>query len=395
METLIELYDDRPLENVLGVETFHPRRVVYVCPDSAFQDRRLGEKLKTYFKHREMDVHVILERTSVYDAESVLQVLRKIVTQYPDCAIDITGGTDAVLFAAGRLSAEVPVPFFTYSRRKNCFFDIRHASFADRVGCDVCYSVEDLFVMAGGSMRPGRVDRSALQGGLAFVEPFFKIYLQNRRQWPKIVTYIQRISAAHAEEQNLTAEGAFVVKGERGARVSAPTEVLRELEQIGMIRELSIQEGESVQFTFSKEAYRGFLRDVGSVLELYVYKTCLDLEAFQDVCLSAVVDWEGTAGRNAVSNELDVVCTKGVEPVFISCKTCDVKTEALNELAILRDRFGGQMARAVIVTAERGTAAMRNRASELNIEVIDLNDLTQDRIAQRLRRILQKQNRKD
>ena len=56
METLIELYDDRPLENVLGVETFHPRRVVYVCPDSAFQDRRLGEKLKTYFKHREMDV---------------------------------------------------------------------------------------------------------------------------------------------------------------------------------------------------------------------------------------------------------------------------------------------------------------------------------------------------
>ena len=107
------------------------------------------------------------------------------------------------------------------------------------------------------------------------------------------------------------------------------------------------------------------------------------------------MDWEGTAGRNAVSNELDVVCTKGVEPVFISCKTCDVKTEALNELAILRDRFGGQMARAVIVTAERGTAAMRNRASELNIEVIDLNDLTQDRIAQRLRRILQKQNRKD
>ena len=33
MKTLIELYDERPLENVLGVEVFRPRRVVYVCPE--------------------------------------------------------------------------------------------------------------------------------------------------------------------------------------------------------------------------------------------------------------------------------------------------------------------------------------------------------------------------
>ena len=30
IETLIELYDDRPLENVLGVEMFRPQRVVYI-----------------------------------------------------------------------------------------------------------------------------------------------------------------------------------------------------------------------------------------------------------------------------------------------------------------------------------------------------------------------------
>ncbi|MEI3427884.1 MAG: hypothetical protein V8Q82_01320 [Christensenellales bacterium] len=64
-----------------------------------------------------------------------------------------------------------------------------------------------------------------------------------------------------------------------------------------------------------------------------------------------------------------------MRPIFISCKTCDVKTEALNELAILRDRFGGQIARAAIVTAERGRAPMRHRAMELGIDVIDLEDL--------------------
>ena len=74
--------------------------------------------------------------------------------------------------------------------------------------------------------------------------------------------------------------------------------------------------------------------------------------------------------------------------MFISCKTCDVKTEALNELAILRDRFGGKIARAAIVTAERGGAAMRNRASELDILVIDLNDLSAGRIGQRIKTLM-------
>ena len=103
---------------------------------------------------------------------------------------------------------------------------------------------------------------------------------------------------------------------------------------------------------------------------------------------SAIVDWEASEKGNAVTNELDVMCTRGVTPVFISCKTCDVKTEALNELAILRDRFGGQIARAAIVTAERGGSAMRNRASELGIMVIDLGDLSAGRIRQRLKTLM-------
>ena len=34
METLIELYDKRPLENILGVEMFRPERVVFICAEN-------------------------------------------------------------------------------------------------------------------------------------------------------------------------------------------------------------------------------------------------------------------------------------------------------------------------------------------------------------------------
>ena len=376
METLIELYDERPLENVLGVDMFHPKRVVYICPGSVASDLNLQNKLRLYFRHRSLHVELIFYRAGMFDAEEVLKVFRKVLSLYPDSVLDITGGTDAVLFAAGLLSAESSIPVITYSRRENKFYNIRNAPFCDDLPCDVCYTVEDCFLMAGGSMRPGRVDNSILSDYLDDIEPFFRVYLKHRRPWTKIVTFIQRISPADSEGRfSLSVSGGYTVKGERAARISAPEDALRDLESIGFLSGLEIVPEESVSFRFRDAQIRTWLRDVGSVLELYIYKACLDTGLFQDVITSAVVDWDGSGRQNAVTNELDVMCTRGITPVFISCKTCDVKTEALNELAILRDRFGGKIARAAIVTAEKGGAAMRNRASELGIDVFDLDDL--------------------
>ena len=300
-----------------------------------------------------------------------------------------TGGTDAVLFAAGLLSADTEIPVFTYSRRKNRFYDIRNASFAANLPCSLSYSVEDCFLMAGGSMRTGRVNNAVLCQYMDDIEPFFRIYLEHRRQWVKIVTYIQRISPGNADGSfSLTVSGKYTVKGEQASRINAPEEVLRQFEELGFIQDLSVVADESVGFRFRDAQIRAWLRDVGSVLELYIYKICLDSGLFQDVITSAVVDWDGDSGRNAVTNELDVMCTRGITPVFISCKTCDAKTEALNELAILRDRFGGRIARAAIVTAEKGGVSLRNRAAELGIAVIDVNDLVSGRTEKRIRNLV-------
>ena len=389
MRTLIELYDERPLENVLGVEVFRPRRVVYVCPENVAGDKRVHRQLKEYFRHRGMEPELSFVRTDVYDSESVLRRLRSITEEDADCAIDITGGTDAVLFAAGLLSAERPVPVFTYSRKRNRFYNIRNASFASDLPCDVRFSVEDCFRMAGGSMRTGRVDNRILDRYMDDYDPFFRLYLEHRRDWTRIVTYFQRVSQTAPDAPvPLEVFGPYEVKGERAARIQAPEKALADLEKLGFLLDLQITRGERVSFRFRDQQIRTWLRDVGSVLELYTYKACLDTGLFDDVRTSAVVDWEENKKDNAVSNELDVMATRGITPVFISCKTCDVKTEALNELAVLRDRFGGQIARAAIVTAERGRTVMRNRASELNIQVIDLNDLQAGRIRKRLESLM-------
>jgi len=378
-KTLIELYAERPLENVLAVEVFRPKRVVYISPNDFPDDAQAT--LNEYFAHRGIKVRTQCRRTDVYDSVKTLAELRKLLQKNPDAMIDITGGTDVLLFATGEACVGTETPVITYSRRKNRFYSIQHADFADGVAGDVHFTVEDIFKMAGGSMRRGRVDNAVLGSYMDLYDPFFDLYLQHRTRWDRIATYIQRVSAADEEGfYSLEAEGEYEVKGSNGHRLSAPEEALSGMEKIGMIRNLKIVPNESVRFTFRDDQCRTWLRDVGSVLELYVYKACLDTKIFDDVRSSAVVDWNGTYKDNAVSNELDVMCTRGIHSFFISCKTCMVRTEALNELAILRDRFGGQVARAALVTAEPANAAARNRAAELDIRIIDLADLKSGRI---------------
>ncbi len=391
MKTLIELYDERPIENVLSAEIFKPERIVYICPENVFKDKQKHRSLIEYYKHRGMNLELVFLKTRFYEMNAILELLRETVKKYPDCALDVSGGTDDALFAVGRLSAELDLPVFTYSRKLNRYFEICGAPFDEELDCDVKYNVEDFFMMAGGTMHMGRVDNAVLDKYMDDIDPFFDLYLRNRRKWQTVVSYIQRISKAGADGYvSLEVEGDYTVKGDRGRKIDAPEKVLREYEEIGFISQLVIDRDSGVSFRFRDAQIRSWMRDIGSVLELYVYKSCIDSGEFNDVRTSAVVYWEGYDNKqeNAVSNELDVMCAKGVVPVFISCKTGAVQTEALNELAILRDRFGSNMAKAAIVTAERGGGAMRNRASELGISVIDLNDLSAGRIVQRLRNLM-------
>ena len=338
---------------------------------------------------RGWDPELVFLESSLFKADRILRQLVTVGEKYPDCAIDVTGGSDAALFAAGMFAAQQGVPAFTYSRKKNSFYDISGAAFADDLHCDLLYSIEDFFLMAGGTLLPGRVDNHVLSRYLPDFDPFFDCFLRFRREWPNIISYIQRVSPSeYGQIPPLSIEGGYTVKGEHGTRNTANEEALRAFERLDFIRALTVDPGERVSFRFRDLNTRAWLRDVGSVLELYTYKACLDSGIFHDVISSAVVRWDDVVGHSSVSNEIDVMAARGVIPLFLSCKACDIKTEALNELAILRDRFGGKGAKAVIVTTEPCHSAARHRAAQLGIAVIDLEELKTGQLVHRLKVIM-------
>ena len=384
MKTLIELYDERPIENVLGTEMFHPEETIMLCSPEVVSDKMLKESLGRYFEHRDCPVKLTVVPVSLLDAAKVEKQLRSILETHEDCAIEISGGTDASLFAAGAACGDTPV--FTYSRRKNAFFEIQNAPFARNLPCSVTLDAKSCFLMAGGTLLPGREDNDDLKNRLPQIDLIYAVFRKYRRVWRRQIGYFQAISSAEPGE--LRAEGPKTVKVDHG-RVTADEAMLKELSDAGLIRNLQIGT-DSISFDFPDDMVKFWLRDIGAVLELQVFSACLEAGCFDDVVLSAVVNWEGgSTQRNAVTNEIDVVAIQGIHPVFISCKTSDIRTEALNELEVLRDRFGGKGSRAIIVTsapASRNRALMRMRAAELNIEVIELNDLDKNRLVERLKR---------
>ena len=389
MNTLIELYDERAIENVLAADMFRPQRIVYLCPTEVAQSRERQEQIADFFRHRGWNPELFFLEASLYKVDRILRQLLAISEKYPDCALDVTGGSDAELFAAGLFAAKANVRVFTYSRKKNRFYNISGAEFADNLPCNISYSVKDFFLMAGGTLLPGRVDNGTLKKYLDDIDPFFDCFLRYRRDWTNIITYMQRVSPSeYGQVPSMHVQGNYTVKGERGGRICAKEDALLSFERIGFIRALEIVSGEKVSFRFRDANTRAWLRDVGSVLELYVYKACLDAGIFNDIISSAVVRWDEVLGHGSVINEIDVMATRGVVPLFISCKVSDIKTEALNELAILRDRFGGKGAKAAIVSTGRCNAAARHRAAQLGIAVIDRDELESGKLAYRLRVIM-------
>ena len=111
----------------------------------------------------------------------------------------------------------------------------------------------------------------------------------------------------------------------------------------------------------------------GNLLEMVSYFAAKDSGVFSDVCVGVELDWDGQRGHgnHEPCNELDLVFTYGHIPVFVSCKGTSVEKEYLYEISTMARHFGGQHARAMLISAVKNRRSIHNRAREMGILLID------------------------
>ncbi len=385
-ETIIEIYDEEPIYNVLALTQFKPKNVVYIGTRK-MKNKRVKNSIISFIREISLDTKCFFYSTDMLNINSVIAELNNILDTYGDCAIDLTGGNEVALVAIGMLAKEREIPLFRYDRYAYCYRNIYACPMAEDIPSEPKLNVRANLALAGGMMKShGHVALDALTKDVS--DDIFRvwtIYKKHHRLWSKVVGYLQQISK-NMEGDELHISSRETLYGTERI-VAANKEVMGELADAGIIENYRLDNGR-ISFDYKNRLMRSCLCDTGICLELYVYAAALSTGVYDDVQISVVIDWDGNlnAAINTI-NEIDVMLTRGIVPVFISCKSGTPNVTALNEIKTLAKQFGGEYARPVLVTmanVRNGDRYLMQRARDMGIEIIDREDLIYDRLSKRL-----------
>ncbi len=385
--TILEIYDDEQIYNVLAVTEFKPKNVVYLGTRK-LKSKRVKSNIISSLRSLGLETHCFFYSTDMLSLEAIIAELEHITELYPDMVIDLTGGSEVALVAVGMIAKERGIPLMRYDHHEHCYRDIYNFPLAEELTSDPHFTVESYLRLAGGVIKEhghlalDTLDKDTERDILAVWE----IFKRRHRTWHRVVGYLQQVSK-HLEGPNdlEISAPAMVYSGEK--LVGCDTQIMKELAENRIILDYKNENGR-LSFRYKSDLMRSCLIDTGICLELYVFATAMRTGDYDDVKISTVVDWDGDLSQKINTiNEIDVMCVRGFVPVFISCKSGTPNVVALNEIKTLAKQFGGAYGRPVLVTMAdvRGRDAyFMQRAEDMNVTIIDYSDLVNDRLVKRL-----------
>lgn len=160
---------------------------------------------------------------------------------------------------------------------------------------------------------------------------------------------------------------------------------LVELRDAGLITDLEHntppdQPPAMIRFIYSDLAVKDCLTTAGNVLELYAWSVARKTGYFDDCRANLSFRWQ-----EGVTNELDLILTKGLTTLVVSCKTAKFKKEHLYEIRYLTERFSLNSKAVIVYSSTQAvdedgrltsdTAPIKERARAMGVYLIDLNKL--------------------
>ena len=397
MKILIELYDKEPIYNYLAACVFMPDRV-YFIGDSSVSGKKCRLKTEEFarlmgieaeFRYRAVDAPcfggVRAEIEKIIDAEHA---------EGNKCIIDITGGSDLALVAAGSL-IEKCEDIVRYDKESGEF---------RMLACDKTKEInlgipcEAFIAAAGGTVYEKTRSMNFTADEWQTIRRIIAVFFDNCDGWTKFVKYLQRVAKKEGQKigDSLFVDAPLSVT-EGGKKYSCNKEILDNLQKCGAVQSVEYSDSR-VKFTFASAEFATLLANEGVWLELSVYLTAQDMPEVFDAQTGVKFVWdipdEGKGISKLLSdtvprNEVDVVLSCGVEPVFISCKTRMPTNEDLNELYAIKENFGGELALAIMATTKYvdTDSPVYERAKAMGIGMIDERNFKDNGVAKRLKKL--------
>lgn len=370
-----------------------PEKIVFVGFDNIMTRKRRND-LESFFSKRQLDIRLEFVEVDRYSYADIEEKLNKIIDENPECCFDLTGGKELVLAAMGHISAIRDIPMVQ--------FDVKKCSLIP---------VKGNFEEGNGRLSVGIEECVELNGGAVVFESDVDFEWDMSESFKSDIRLMWDVCKRDSRTWNkqTTAFADFVVYGtfdKKALKVKVTNEQLAEarkklfinkrfvnlLERFGFVKDFECTD-EFVSFRFKNEQIYRTLTKAGNILELYTYMCALEINKdeqgyYGDIATGVRLDWDGvihdssTAARDT-RNEIDVVMTRNLVPIFISCKNGEVKKEALYELSAVSDRLGGKYVKRMLVmshiSSEMSKEFIKQRANDMRIDVIEnVEELTEE-----------------
>ena len=405
---LIEFYDKTPVENLITTLTLKPRKTVFIAADrkKAWHSVGLYKKI-TAGRGLPCEMEVIgAPRTGIDESKAAIL---SIIDSNPrdQIVIDIAGGSDCALVAAGMVFSELGgcekrlhAFYMNPATRRGTLIEFIRENDSLKTeknvydfsfGNGVYLTCEENIILHGGSVAKKGATFKKDSPLCDDVERLWEMCRHDPAGWN---AKTGRLSAesAYADESGLRAIPRSSIGEDSGSRTGKKVDIAlwNALVDGGLIViDETRSGGGSIFFRYKNRIVDECLNKSGTILE---YRTFLagiraerdNLPLYDSVETGIVISWNEYDSRGGTQNEIDCMLMNGVCPVFISCKNGDIKTEELYKLGTVSERFGSDYAKKYLLstvyfdeslrrsgeTIGKAAATLKERAKEMDIRLL-------------------------
>ena len=388
MITLLEILSDNPIENVITCMRYRVDKVVFFGPADLME--KYFETSSAFLKAVCGVADVKSAETEPHSLDGTIAVMSSVIAGFGKeerVFLDVTGGSDTALIAAGIVSEKYAIPLHSFDVKSGELFflkdrpnaKISEAAAERTVSC----SIDDYIKLHGGAinyhLHKSKKGKDMLENEAAVLK-LISIYKHHKAVWAAFSSFIAKKTGKESLSFNASAD-----KLKKMLRTEFPQigsvktlkQILGELRSAGLLSEYRYKE-EVCRFSFKSAFVQDVISETGCVLEMIAYLA--EKEQSDDCVIGCHIDWDGVIHEAGdVINEIDVISIRNGIPCFVSCKSGTLQgvnyARALNELYLLAEKFGGKYARKKLYVSSglcETSPSNLTRAREMGIELVEV-----------------------
>jgi len=378
--TIVEIYDSEPVNNVVASLALKPDKLVFLCNKQKKPSDKEISNLRAFFSSALKGLEISFQEFSHLDFTGIIKIFEEISANNNDVIFELTGGYEPAIMAASNFCLERNIPcFYLDYNEKNPLVALTPLPFSEismpRLTIDQILLLNGCQKRHHGHIQMDINNREQASDLLKIVD----IALNDKYAWRNLIRYFQFVSKDTREEMNFHSR--YKIKASKNNEIFIHPKIMDSLDKKGLISiNKKLSTSDIVHFRFKNEMVKGLLKSDGFWLEFYTYYMAGRINYFDEIAMSSIIDWNyDSKNLRDPINEIDLILVRGITPIFISCKTSVPSAFDLYEIKSLAEKFGGSMAKAVLVTSSdlNSNKSYFVRARELNIRIIEKSSLSE------------------